>query len=165
MVTKRIIPCLDVSEGRVVKGTNFVNLKDAGDPVELGARYSREGADELVFLDITATSGNRETVVEMVQKVAKNVFIPFTVGGGIRTIEDISKILRAGADKIALNSAAIKNPGIIKESAEIFGCQCVVLAVDVKRNNSKFEVYTHGGRKNTGIEALGWIKKAVSLGA
>ena len=165
MVTKRIIPCLDVKDGRVVKGVNFTSLKDAGDPVGLGKKYSEEGADELVFLDITATSDNRETVAKMVEKVAKNVFIPFTVGGGIKTADDIKKILRAGADKVAVNSAAVNDPEIIKKGASIFGSQCIVLAADVKQTNNKYEIYTHGGRKPTGIDALYWIKKAVALGA
>lgn len=165
MLTKRIIPCLDVTDGRVVKGTNFVNLKDAGDPVELGEEYSRAGADELVFLDITASSDNRKTVADMVRNVARHVFIPFTVGGGIRTIEDISLILRSGADKIAINSAAIKDPTIIVEGATTYGSQCIVVAIDAKLHNGIYEVYIHGGRTPTGIDAVEWAKKATTLGA
>ncbi|MDO4618228.1 MAG: imidazole glycerol phosphate synthase subunit HisF [Clostridia bacterium] len=167
MHAKRIIPCLDVKDGRVVKGVNFVNLIDAGDPVECAKVYDKAGADELVFLDITASSDNRKTVAEMVNKVAKNVFIPFTVGGGIRTVEDFREILNAGADKVSVNSAAIKRPELIYEAAEKFGSQCVVLAVDAKRrdNGNGWEIYLNGGRVNTGIDALEWIKKAEELGA
>ncbi len=167
MHAKRIIPCLDVKDGRVVKGVNFVNLIDAGDPVECAKVYDRAGADELVFLDITASSDNRHTVCDMVKKVAKEVFIPFTVGGGIRTVEDFREILNAGADKVSVNSAAIKRPELIYEAAEKFGSQCVVLAVDAKRreNGNGWEIYLNGGRVNTGIDALEWIKKAEKLGA
>ena len=167
MHTKRIIPCLDVNQGRVVKGVNFVNLQDAGDPVEIAAAYDREGADELVFLDITASSDERNTVTEMVEAVAKQVFIPFTVGGGIRTVEDFRRILNAGADKVAVNSAAIKRPELIREAAEIFGSQCVVCAIDAKRRDDKsgWDVYLNGGRVNTGIDALEWAKQAEKLGA
>ena len=167
MFTKRIIPCLDVHNGRVVKGTNFVNLKDAGDPVEVGAEYGRAGADELVFLDITASSDARNTVVDMVRSVAEQVFIPFTVGGGIRTVEDFRKILNAGADKVSVNSAAIKRPELISEAAEIFGSQCVVCAIDAKKRDdgSGWDVYLNGGRVNTGIDALEWAKRAEELGA
>ena len=167
MYAKRIIPCLDVKEGRVVKGVNFVNLIDAGDPVECAKVYDKAGADELVFLDITASSDARETVVDMVEAVAKQVFIPFTVGGGIRTVEDFRKILNAGADKVAVNSAAIKRPELISEAAEKFGRQCVVCAIDAKRREDKsgWDVYLHGGRVNTGIDALEWAKKAEELGA
>ena len=167
MHAKRIIPCLDVKDGRVVKGVNFVNLIDAGDPVECAKVYDRAGADELVFLDITASSDNRHTVCDMVKKVAKEVFIPFTVGGGIRTVEDFREILNAGADKVSVNSAAIKRPELIYEAAEKFGSQCVVLAVDAKRreNGMGWEIYLNGGRVNTGIDALEWIKKAEKLGA
>ncbi len=167
MHAKRIIPCLDVKDGRVVKGVNFVNLIDAGDPVECAKVYDRAGADELVFLDITASSDNRHTVCDMVEKVAKEVFIPFTVGGGIRTVEDFREILNAGADKVSVNSAAIRRPELIYEAAEKFGSQCVVLAVDAKRreNGIGWEIYLNGGRVNTGIDALEWIKKAEKLGA
>ena len=166
MFTKRIIPCLDVNKGRVVKGVNFVDLKDAGDPVEIAKAYDAAGADELVFLDITASSDARETVVDMVEAVAKQVFIPFTVGGGIRSTDDMRSMLKAGADKISLNTAAIKNPQLISEGAEKFGNQCVVLAVDAKRNGeNSWEVYINGGRTPTGLDCIEWIKKAVSLGA
>lgn len=166
MLTKRIIPCLDVKDGRVVKGTNFVNLRDAGDPVECGAMYGRLGADELVFLDITATSDARKTVVEMAEKVAKTVFIPFTVGGGIRSVDDFKQLLRAGADKVAVNSAAIDRPELISEAAEKFGRQCVVLAIDAKRNDhGGWNVYKAGGRIDTGIDALWWASEGERLGA
>ncbi len=165
MFAKRIIPCLDVNDGRVVKGVNFVNLVDAGDPVEAAKAYNKEGADELVFLDITASSDNRATVADMVSRVAKEVFIPFTVGGGIRTTEDFRKILNAGADKVAVNSAAIKNPALISEAAEKFGSQCVVTAIDAKKNGEAWEVYLNGGRVNTGIDAVFWAKEAARLGA
>ncbi|HUM82332.1 MAG TPA: imidazole glycerol phosphate synthase subunit HisF [Lachnospiraceae bacterium] len=167
MLTKRIIPCLDVDCGRVVKGVNFVNLTDAGDPVEIAAAYDREGADELVFLDITASSDNRMTVVDMVGKVAEQVFIPFTVGGGIRSVADMRRILRAGADKVSVNTAAIENPGLIREGAEKFGRQCIVLAVDAKKkaDGSGWTVYKNGGRNDTGLDAVEWVKKSVELGA
>ena len=167
MYAKRIIPCLDVKNGRVVKGVNFVNLIDAGDPVECARVYDKAGADELVFLDITASSDERNTVTEMVEAVAKQVFIPFTVGGGIRTVEDFRRILNAGADKVAVNSAAIKRPELIREAAEIFGSQCVVCAIDAKRKDDKsgWDVYLNGGRVNTGIDALEWAKQAEELGA
>ncbi|MEE0944408.1 MAG: imidazole glycerol phosphate synthase subunit HisF [Clostridia bacterium] len=167
MYAKRIIPCLDVKDGRVVKGVNFVNLIDAGDPVECAKVYDKAGADELVFLDITASSDGRNTVVDMVERVAREVFIPFTVGGGIRTVEDFRKILNAGADKVAVNSAAIKRPELISEAAKRFGSQCVVLAIDAKRkaDNTGWEVYLNGGRVNTGLDALEWAKKGEVLGA
>ncbi len=167
MLTKRIIPCLDVDCGRVVKGINFVHLTDAGDPVEIAKAYDGEGADELVFLDITASSDNRMTVVEMVARVAEQVFIPFTVGGGIRTTADMKRILRAGADKVSVNTAAIENPELIREGAEKFGRQCIVLAVDAKKRDdgSGWNVYKNGGRIDTGLDAVEWVKKAVSLGA
>lgn len=167
MYAKRIIPCLDVKNGRVVKGVNFVNLTDAGDPVECAKAYDKAGADELVFLDITASSDARNTVEDMVRAVAENVFIPFTVGGGIRTVEDFRKILNAGADKVSVNSAAIKNPQLIHDAAEKFGRQCVVCAIDAKRrgDRSGYDVYLNGGRVNTGIDALEWAKKAEALGA
>ena len=167
MYAKRIIPCLDVKDGRVVKGVNFVNLIDAGNPVECAKAYDKAGADELVFLDITASSDARDTVADMVKKVAECVFIPFTVGGGIRTTEDFRKILNAGADKVSVNSAAIKNPILVKEAAEQFGSQCVVCAIDAKRkaDGSGWEVYLNGGRVNTGIDALKWAKEVEMLGA
>lgn len=167
MYTKRIIPCLDVNDGRVVKGVNFVNLKDAGDPVEVAKVYDREGADELVFLDITATSDKRRTVTELVREVASQVFIPFTVGGGIRSVDDFKAVLREGADKVAVNSAALENPGLISEAAEKFGSQCVVIAIDAKRRTdaSGWTVYKAGGRIDTGVDAVDWAKKAVELGA
>lgn len=167
MHTKRIIPCLDVNNNRVVKGINFVNLRDAGDPVEVAKAYDEAGADELVFLDITASSDDRKTVVDMVRKVAEQVFIPFTVGGGIRTVDDFKELLREGADKIAINSAAINNPELISQAAEKFGSQCVVVAIDAKRreDNSGWNIYKNGGRLDTGIDALEWAKKANELGA
>ncbi len=167
MYTKRIIPCLDCNNGRVVKGTNFVNLKDAGDPVEVAAAYDRAGADEVVFLDITATSDGRNTTVDLVRRVAEKVFIPFTVGGGIRTIEDFKLLLREGADKISINSAAIDNPSLISEAANKFGSQCVVVAIDAKRRDdgSGWDVYKAGGRINTGLDAVSWALKANALGA
>lgn len=167
MFTKRIIPCLDVKNGRVVKGVNFVDLKDAGDPVEIAAAYDKAGADELVFLDITATSDARETVVEMVRKVADKVFIPFTVGGGIRTVEDFRTLLREGADKISINSAAINSPRLISDAADKFGSQCVVVAIDArKREDEKgWNVYKNGGRIDTGLDAIEWAREADKLGA
>lgn len=180
MLTKRMIPCLDVTGGRVVKGISFVQLRDAGDPVELAAFYSQEGADELVFLDITASSDARDIMVDVVERVSAEVFIPFTVGGGLRNTEDMRRILEAGADKVALNTAAVLNPELISEGAAKFGNQCIVVAVDAKRleakkeversslapdQHSHWEVYTHGGRKPTGIDALKWVKEAVRLGA
>lgn len=167
MYTKRIIPCLDCKNGRVVKGTNFVNLKDAGDPVEVAAAYDKAGADELVFLDITATSDDRNTTVDLVRKVAEKVFIPFTVGGGIRTVEDFRLLLREGADKISINSAAINNPQLISDAADKFGSQCVVVAIDAKRraDGSGWDVYRSGGRINTGLDAVEWAIKANQLGA
>ncbi|WP_024293727.1 imidazole glycerol phosphate synthase subunit HisF [Lacrimispora indolis] len=167
MLTKRIIPCLDVMDGRVVKGVNFVNLKDAGDPVEIAAAYDKAGADELVFLDITASSDNRNTVVEMVRRVAEKVFIPFTVGGGIRTVEDFKMLLREGADKISINSSAINTPQLISDAAGKFGRQCVVVAIDARRraDGSGWNVYKNGGRIDTGLDAVEWAVKADSLGA
>ena len=165
MFTKRIIPCLDVNEGRVVKGVNFVNLRDAGDPVEIAGVYDREGADELVFLDITASSDNRATVVDMVRKVAEKVFIPFTVGGGIRTVEDFRAILREGADKVSVNSAAINRPELISEAALKFGSQCVVVAIDARRTGDSFHVYKNGGSVDTGLDAVEWAMRAEKLGA
>ena len=167
MKTARVIPCLDVTDGRVVKGTNFVDLRDAGDPVELAARYDVEGADELVFLDITASSDGRETMVDVVRRTADQVFIPLTVGGGIRSVADARRMLRAGADKVSVNTAAVQNPSLITEIAAEFGAQCVVCAIDAKRRVGElgFEVYLHGGRTPTGIDAIAWAGHAVELGA
>ncbi len=169
MRVARVIPCLDVAEGRVVKGTNFVDLRDAGDPVELAARYDAEGADELVFLDITASSDARETTVDMVYRVAEQVFIPFTVGGGVRSLEDARRLLRAGADKVSVNTAAVQRPELISEIADVFGSQCVVCAIDAKRrgptSRTGFEVYLHGGRTPTGLDAVDWAGRAMALGA
>lgn len=167
MHTKRIIPCLDVKNGRVVKGVNFINFKDAGDPAEVGAAYDKSGADELVFLDITASSDARNTAAEMVRKVAEKVFIPFTVGGGIRTVDDFRAILREGADKVSVNSAAIMNPNLISEAADKFGSQCVVVAIDAKRraDGDGFTIYKNGGRVDMGIDAVEWAMKAEKLGA
>ena len=166
MFTKRIIPCLDVNRGRVVKGVNFVDLKDAGDPVEIARAYDAAGADELVFLDITASCENRDTVTDMVRAVASSVFIPFTVGGGIRTVDDFKKLLREGADKISVNSAAIDRPQLITEAAEKFGSQCGVVAIDARRrDDGGWNIYKHGGRLDTGIDAVWWAKKVEALGA
>ena len=166
MLGIRVIPCLDVNNGRVVKGTNFVNLKDAGDPVEIAERYNSEGADELVFLDITATHEGRDTTVDLVRRTAEKVFIPLTVGGGIRTLEDIRNLLNAGADKVSLNSSAVKNPEIIKEASDKFGMQCIVVAIDAKKvSDNKWNVYVNGGRIDTGLDAVEWAKKTASLGA
>lgn len=167
MRVPRVIPCLDVDAGRVVKGVNFVGLRDAGDPVELASRYDSEGADELVFLDITASSDRRATVVDMVYRVAEQVFIPFTVGGGVRTLDDARSLLRAGADKVALNTAAVERPELISEIAAEFGSQCVVVAVDARRRDDEegWEVYLHGGRTPTGVDAIEWTTRAASLGA
>jgi len=167
MHTKRIIPCLDVKDGRVVKGVNFVNFRDAGDPAEVGEAYSKSGADELVFLDITASSDARHTAVDMVRRVAERVFIPFTVGGGIRTVEDFRAILREGADKVSVNSAAIMNPQLISDAADKFGSQCVVVAIDAKRraDGSGWNIYKNGGRVDMGIDAVEWAIKATNLGA
>ncbi|MGQ9727939.1 MAG: imidazole glycerol phosphate synthase subunit HisF [Candidatus Fervidibacter sp.] len=180
MLAKRIIPCLDVKDGRVVKGTHFLQLRDAGDPVELGAYYDAEGADELVFLDITASEERRSIVAELASKVAEKVFIPFTVGGGLRTIQDISSVLKAGADKVSINTAAVQNPNLIREASERFGSQCVVVAIDAKRvgrepgpfvgeerfeENCRWEVYIHGGKTPTGLDAIEWAVKAVEMGA
>ena len=165
MITKRIIPCLDVKDGKVVKGVNFDNLKDVNSPIELGKYYSSCGADELVFYDITASSDGRKLFTEVLTEVAKNVFIPLTVGGGINTIDDFDRVLKCGADKVSVNSGAIKNPELIKQGALKYGSQCVVLSVDVKRVDGKYTVFAKGGRENTGIEALSWIKKCVENGA
>jgi len=165
VLAKRIIPCLDVAGGRVVKGIHFVDLKDAGDPVELGKRYYDEGADELVFLDITATVEERQTVLQWVRRVADSIFIPFTVGGGITNSDQIQDLLRAGADKVSINSAAVKDPSLIRRAAGAFGSQCIVLAVDAKRDGESWEVYVGGGRYPTGLDALQWIEKGAELGA
>ena len=169
-LAKRIIPCLDVDNGRVVKGVQFVDIRDAGDPVEIAKRYDQQGADELTFLDITATHDNRDTIVHVVEAVASQVFIPLTVGGGIRQLADIRRMLNAGADKVGINSAAISNPEFVREAAEKFGSQCIVVAIDAKRVSDqdeadKWEIFTHGGRKPTGINAVEWAKKMVSYGA
>ena len=165
MLAKRIIPCLDVKDGRVVKGINFVNLRDAGDPVECGLRYSEEGADELVFLDITASSDRRNIVAEMVQRVADSINIPFTVGGGLRNVDDIQEILRSGADKVSLNTSAVNEPGLVKRAAERFGSQCIVVAIDARRDGQNAKVYTHGGRERTDLDAVEWAKHVADLGA
>ena len=165
VLTKRIIPCLDIKNGNVVKGTKFGNLKYAGNPLELAKRYYSRGADELIFLDIDASYENRKTTLKIVEEIGKNIFIPFTVGGGIQTIEDIRKILNAGADKISVNTSAIKNPEIIKKASKQFGSQCIVVAIDAKRKGNNWEVYIEGGRKTTGLDAIKWAKKAEMLGA
>lgn len=165
MLAKRIIPCLDVDNGRVVKGVNFMCLKDMGDPAELAKLYYQQGADELVFLDITASSNNRGTMINVVKKVAKEIFIPFTVGGGIRSVKDMREILKAGADKIAINTSAVKNPQLITEGANIFGMQCIVVAIDAKKQGDKWEVYINGGRTQTNISVLDWAEQTVKLGA
>ena len=166
MLTKRIIPCLDIDKGRVVKGVNFVGLKDAGDPIEVAKRYEAEGADELVYLEITASHEKREIFLDLVQRTAEQVFMPLTVGGGIRTNEDIKKVLRAGADKVSLNTAAVKDPSIITDGAEKFGRQCIVVAIDAKKiDNKKWNIFIHGGRTDTGIDAIEWAKKVTELGA
>ena len=168
MVALRLIPCLDVPNGRVVKGVNFINLRDAGDPVELACLYSDEGADELVFLDIKATFENRKTLIDLVSRTAKTVKIPFTVGGGINSIDSINDLLRAGADKVSLNSSAVSNPGLIKDSSKKFGSQCIVIAIDARKKfnqDNKWEVYINGGRVNTGIDVISWSKKVEELGA
>ncbi len=169
-LAKRIIPCLDVDNGRVVKGVKFVDIRDAGDPVEIARRYDREGADEITFLDITATHDNRDTIVHVVEQVASEVFIPLTVGGGIRTLEDIRRMLNAGADKVGINSAAVAKPEFVREAAERFGSQCIVVAIDAKKTSlpgepSRWEIFTHGGRKPTGIDAIEWAKRMVNYGA
>jgi cyclase len=166
MLAKRIIPCLDVNNGRVVKGVNFVNLRDAGDPVELAAAYDREGADEVVFLDITASAEGRDIVLDMVRRTAEKVFIPFAVGGGIRTVDDIRLILQAGADKVSINTAAVKNPDLVAEAAGKFGTQCIVVAIDARQTGpERWEVYINGGRTSTGIDALDWARQVETLGA
>jgi len=169
-LAKRIIPCLDVDNGRVVKGVKFVDIRDAGDPVEIARRYDREGADEITFLDITATHDNRDTIVHVVEQVASEVFIPLTVGGGIRTLDDIRRMLNAGADKVGINSAAVFKPEFVREAAERFGSQCIVVAIDAKKVSAdgtpeRWEIFTHGGRKSTGIDAIEWAQKMVAFGA
>jgi len=169
-LAKRIIPCLDVENGRVVKGVNFVDIRDAGDPVEIAIRYNEQGADEITFLDITASHEGRDTTVHTVEKIAEEVFIPLTVGGGIRTIDDIRTMLNAGADKVSINTAAIHNPQLVRESAERFGAQCIVVAIDAKRvadvdGQPRWEIFTHGGRKPTGIDAVAWARRMADLGA
>ena len=165
MVLKRVIPCLDVDDGRVVKGTNFVDIRDAGDPVELAERYDREGADELIFLDITASHESRDTIVELARRTADNVFIPFTIGGGIRSVSDAQAVLDAGADKVSVNSAALKRPELIGELADVFGAQCVVIAIDAKKDEKGWGVYLNGGRVDTGREAVEWAVEATERGA
>lgn len=165
MLTKRIIPCLDVKDGRVVKGIGFVGLRDAGDPVEAAKAYDEQGADELVFLDITASHEKRKTILTVAERTAEEVFMPVTIGGGIKTIDDIREMLRAGADKVSINTSAVENPEFIRKAAEKFGSQCVVVAIDAKKKGSSWEVYTHGGRKARGLDAVEWAKKIVSLGA
>ena len=166
MITKRIIPCLDVNKGRVVKGVSFINLRDAGDPVELAAYYDREGADEIVFLDITASHERRKTVIEIASKASEKVFIPYTIGGGINRTDDIREILKKGADKISINTSSVENPDLIEEGARLFGSQCIVVAIDAKKiSGANWEVYIHGGRTPTGIDAVDWAKKAEKLGA
>jgi imidazole glycerol-phosphate synthase subunit HisF len=168
MLTKRIIPCLDVKDGRVVKGVSFVNLRDAGDPVEVAGIYDREGADELCFLDITASHENRKTIIDVVEQTAARVFMPLTVGGGVRMLEDIRALLKAGADKVSINTAAVQRPEFVKEAAKRFGTQCIVVAIDAKRRaapTAGWEVFTHGGRKSTGLDVVGWAKKMAQYGA
>jgi len=165
VLAKRIIPCLDVKDGRVVKGINFVNLRDAGDPVECGLRYSEEGADELVFLDITASSDRRNIVAEMVRRVADTINIPFTVGGGLRTLDDIQEILRSGADKVSLNTSAVNEPSLVQKAAERFGSQCIVVAIDARRDGPGAKVYTHGGRERTDLDVVEWATVVADLGA
>jgi imidazole glycerol-phosphate synthase subunit HisF len=165
MQVVRVIPCLDVTDGRVVKGVQFVDLIDAGDPVELASRYATEGADEITFLDITASSDGRTTMVDVVRRCAEEVFVPLTVGGGVRSVEDARSLLRAGAEKIGVNSAAVNDPSLIQAIADEFGCQCVVVAIDVRRSSQGYEVYTHGGRNATGLDALRWVEEVCALGA
>src|SRR5688572_12591702 len=164
-LAKRVIPCLDVTAGRVVKGINFVALRDAGDPVETAARYDGEGADELTFLDITASSDDRDILLHVIEAVAERVFIPLTVGGGVRRVEDVRRLLNAGADKVSINTAAVQNPGLVREASSIVGCQCIVVAIDAKRNGPSWEVFTHGGRRATGIDAVQWAQRMQTAGA
>lgn len=164
-LAKRVIPCLDVTAGRVVKGVNFVNLRDAGDPVEIAARYDAEGADELTFLDITASSDQRDLILHVIERVADQVFIPLTVGGGVRKVEDVRRLLNAGADKVSINTAAVQNPGLVRDASDKVGNQCIVVAIDARRKGDGWEVYTHGGRTPTGLEAVAWARRMVEAGA
>ena len=164
-LSKRIIPCLDVTDGRVVKGINFIDLQDAGDPVEIAKNYNEQGADEITFLDITASSDNRDLILDIIESVAKQIFIPLTVGGGVRSVNDVRRLLNAGADKVSINTSAILNPELVKESSARFGSQCIVVAIDAKRVDDHWEVFTHGGRNKTGLDALEWAKKMVDYGA
>jgi imidazole glycerol-phosphate synthase subunit HisF len=164
-LAKRVIPCLDVTAGRVVKGVNFVGLRDAGDPVEIAARYDREGADELCFLDITASSDERDILLHVIEAVAARVFIPLTVGGGVRSVADVRRLLNAGADKVSINTAAVQTPGLVAQASAIVGAQCIVLAIDAKRNGERWEVYTHGGRRATGLDAVQWAGRMAAAGA
>jgi cyclase len=164
-LAKRVIPCLDVTAGRVVKGVNFVALRDAGDPVEIAARYDEQGADEVTFLDITASSDDRDILLNVIEAVASKVFIPLTVGGGVRKVEDVRRLLNAGADKVSINTAAVQNPELVSEASSIVGCQCIVVAIDAKRSGASWEVFTHGGRKPTGLDAIDWAKRMEKAGA
>ena len=164
-LAKRVIPCLDVTAGRVVKGVNFVGLRDAGDPVEIAARYDEQGADELCFLDITASSDERDILLQVIEAVAERVFIPLTVGGGVRRLDDVRRLLNAGADKVSINTAAVHNPGLVKQASGIVGNQCIVVAIDAKRNGSSWQVFTHGGRKATGLDAIDWARRMAEAGA
>jgi imidazole glycerol-phosphate synthase subunit HisF len=164
-LAKRVIPCLDVTSGRVVKGVNFVSLRDAGDPVEIAARYDAEGADELAFLDITASSDRRDIILDVIERVAAQVFIPLTVGGGVRKVEDVRRLLNAGADKVSINTAAVQNPALVREASGIVGNQCIVVAIDAKRKGDRWEVYTHGGRNATGLDAVDWARRMTEAGA
>ena len=164
-LAKRVIPCLDVNAGRVVKGVNFVGLRDAGDPVEIAARYDGEGADEVCFLDITASSDERDLLLHVIEAVAERVFLPLTVGGGVRQVADVRRLLNAGADKVSINTAAVQNPALVREASDIVGCQCIVVAIDAKQNGASWEVYTHGGRRATGIDAIGWARRMAQAGA
>jgi cyclase len=164
-LAKRVIPCLDVSAGRVVKGVNFVALRDAGDPVEIAARYDEQGADELTFLDITASSDERDILLHVIEAVASRVFIPLTVGGGVRKLEDVRRLLNAGADKVSINTAAVQNPDLVRQASSIVGCQCIVVAIDAKKNGNSWQVYTHGGRKPTALDAVDWARRMESAGA
>jgi len=164
-LAKRVIPCLDVTAGRVVKGVNFVGLRDAGDPVEIAARYDGEGADELCFLDITASSDERDMLLQVIEAVAERVFIPLTVGGGVRQVGDVRRLLNAGADKVSINTAAVQNPQLVRDAAGIVGCQCIVVAIDAKKNGSSWQVFTHGGRRATGIDAVDWARRMAEAGA
>src|SRR5687767_8101164 len=164
-LAKRVIPCLDVTAGRVVKGVNFVALRDAGDPVEIAARYDEQGADELCFLDITASSDERDILLHVIEAVAQRVFIPLTVGGGVRRVEDVRRLLNAGADKVSINTAAVQNPELVREASGIVGCQCIVVAIDAKKNGSSWQVFTHGGRRATGLDAVDWARRMAAAGA